>query len=104
MRDSALKLAQLGCGLLDRIGRRRAHARQRFETISWNDAASHAYAVGEELMRDSALKPGDRTFKVTGVNSVGEELMRDSALKHLPYLLPRYTSTQSEKSSCATAL
>ncbi len=59
--------------------------------------------VGEELMRDSALKPS-RQLAVDAVAHVGEELMRDSALKHPRWLLPRRLRRLSEKSSCATAL
>ena len=45
-------------------------------------------AVGEELMRDSALKLcGPRRRPGRGLPPVGEELMRDSALK-LPH--PRF--------------
>ncbi len=37
--------------------------------------------VGNELMRDSALKPVDARNAVADRLSVGNELMRDSALK-----------------------
>ncbi len=39
------------------ISRRRAHARQRFETLDGGNGGREASRVGEELMRDSALKP-----------------------------------------------
>ncbi len=79
MRDSALKLDEAyACGHRLRC-RRRAHARQRFETMD----APHGHIwhgrVGEELMRDSALKPA---------NSVAS----------------LFDMQTSEKSSCATAL
>ena len=56
MRDSALKL-NVPLELVDPpVGRRRAHARQRFETISVSLTGTAIRRVGEELMRDSALK------------------------------------------------
>ena len=80
MRDSALKLPKLRRPEPQRIRRRRAHARQRFETRRSRLLAKLLLRhVGEELMRDSALK------LVTG-NCTGEK------------------SDLSEKSSCATAL
>ena len=61
-------------------------------------------AVGEELMRDSALK----LFTVVGCShlsrKVGEELMRDSALKPVVIGGELGQFLKSEKSSCATAL
>ena len=57
MRDSALKLEQVfpyPAGSL--AGRRRAHARQRFETCFGEILPTYSAPVGEELMRDSALK------------------------------------------------
>ncbi len=60
-------------------GRRRAHARQRFETTTSRVSTSSYTMVGEELMRDSALK------LILGVTTP----------------VPRFSS---EKSSCATAL
>ncbi len=62
MRDSALKRSGLPCGTRH-AGRRRAHARQRFETCSYSQDASTMLCVGEELMRDSALKHSHVTQK-----------------------------------------
>ena len=61
--------------------------------------------VGEELMRDSALKLLMRPLAQVFSLGVGEELMRDSALKREAYC-PVLGGAQheSEKSSCATAL
>ena len=79
MRDSALKL-----GVAEAVhypvfpSRRRAHARQRFETRPVARGCWLYSAVGEELMRDSALK--------------------------LSSPVTRCAKTESEKSSCATAL
>ncbi len=85
MRDSALKPGLLHGGVDDDHRRRRAHARQRFETILFlHLAVSLLWGVGEELMRDSALKPALRARQLGRSPSVGEELMRDSALKPLP--------------------
>ncbi len=54
-------------------------------------------------MRDSALKQSDhRRFK--HLHCVGEELMRDSALKLIRIDSHPDDGVQSEKSSCATAL
>ncbi len=50
-----LGLVELAFQLFDR--RRRAHARQRFETQTGSLLGPAAQGVGEELMRDSALKP-----------------------------------------------
>ncbi len=55
-------------------------------------------------MRDSALKRGEQRFQVHLVDGVGEELMRDSALKPKTRRRSGRASTRSEKSSCATAL
>ncbi len=57
MRDSALKLCW-SClrASLTPTGRRRAHARQRFETSAGTTRRQLYVGVGEELMRDSALK------------------------------------------------
>ncbi len=56
-------------------------------------------------MRDSALKHRVPELAPEVVLGVGEELMRDSALKLTPALTnSRTCSTESEKSSCATAL
>ena len=80
MRDSALKLAQTPAG-------------------------SGRATVGEELMRDSALKLLQRlTAHVRMQVQVGEELMRDSALKQSATGCRKTPSCWSEKSSCATAL
>ncbi len=82
MRDSALKqlhFADLGEG---RDSRRRAHARQRFETPPL-------------LRRGPPGPPG---------SPVGEELMRDSALKQNLEIQRKRLDGESEKSSCATAL
>ncbi len=82
MRDSALKLRGLNDLLQPaRYGRRRAHARQRFETLLASAFSNLCFKVGEELMRDSALKPGVRPGVWSHTPYVGEELMRDSALK-----------------------
>ncbi len=81
MRDSALKLMRFRDRPDTRdTRRRRAHARQRFETRYRDKHLPHAAKrVGEELMRDSALKPA-----------------RSRQGPPSP--------TWSEKSSCATAL
>ncbi len=55
-------------------------------------------------MRDSALKPAPTIFKPTWMQRVGEELMRDSALKRRGTHVLGSACAQSEKSSCATAL
>ncbi len=61
--------------------------------------------VGEELMRDSALKlSAAEVYKHTASPLVGEELMRDSALKPSSRLRVSTQPSPSEKSSCATAL
>ena len=85
--------------------------------------------VGEELMRDSALKPITTTAATTttttgrrraharqrfetpaptppplALSRVGEELMRDSALKRGGSAQALPLKGKSEKSSCATAL
>ena len=57
MRDSALKQFRIRDNGSSQFGRRRAHARQRFETSRSFARMSDSSAVGEELMRDSALKP-----------------------------------------------
>ncbi len=80
MRDSALKLLGGREARHSPQGRRRAHARQRFETFSASMASQRVSIVGEELMRDSALKP--------------LALSTQHACAALA----------SEKSSCATAL
>ncbi len=80
MRDSALKPAGNAAPGLLPGGRRRAHARQRFETKDGMRLMSFTQSVGEELMRDSALKHR-RHCDLHLVREVGEELMRDSALK-----------------------
>ncbi len=81
MRDSALKLNS-GSFTLRICGcRRGAHARQRFETSASNCVPSYFRNVGEELMRDSALKHEAYNFNTSTLLMVGEELMRDSALK-----------------------
>ncbi len=128
MRDSALKL-KVTTGVSNTfMGRRRAHARQRFETLRNLVEGGPQAAVGEELMRDSALKPGLARGLPRPRRQVGEELMRDSALKPAVVGHPRAlalgrrraharqrfetscqafclaSSVMSEKSSCATAL
>ncbi len=60
--------------------------------------------VGEELMRDSALKHCLPDRPVGGLSDVGEELMRDSALKRANGIRKSLVRLLSEKSSCATAL
>ncbi len=65
-----------------RACRRRAHARQRFETHTTCGMCPSGLPVGEELMRDSALKLPALAADVELDFLVGEELMRDSALKH----------------------
>ncbi len=59
MRDSALKPwgASPPSGASPLGSRRRAHARQRFETSLRTSSLRTGTLVGEELMRDSALKP-----------------------------------------------
>ncbi len=60
--------------------------------------------VGNELMRDSALKPAPPSRTTLAVNKVGNELMRDSALK-LGISPPAVQlHAPLEMSSCATAL
>ncbi len=54
-------------------------------------------------MRDSALKRCS-CERVSFVVLVGEELMRDSALKQVAPYPAMNRSAWSEKSSCATAL
>ncbi len=56
MRDSALKHDLRRSGGEDGECRRRAHARQRFETPGGPPPRTKRELVGEELMRDSALK------------------------------------------------
>ena len=58
MRDSALKHSSHTPKRLSLAGRRRAHARQRFETEMNRCENRDCNDVGEELMRDSALKRG----------------------------------------------
>ncbi len=83
MRDSALKLATaLFVAARREACRRRAHARQRFETqgglpcitctLSSRRRRAHARQRFETLMITSFVAP---------ILNVGEELMRDSALK-----------------------
>ncbi len=79
MRDSALKLGQ--------------PSNEAFEDLR----------VGNELMRDSALKLLGSTISMP-VGSVGNELMRDSALKRSRGDARTSTRTPLEMSSCATAL
>ncbi len=55
-------------------------------------------------MRDSALKLVPLRFHVFDPRGVGEELMRDSALKLSPSTKSANSVASSEKSSCATAL
>ncbi len=55
-------------------------------------------------MRDSALKRGACFSPTVGNAKVGEELMRDSALKPAKGKRTVWPFTSSEKSSCATAL
>ncbi len=106
MRDSALKRSPPTSSRGGRFGRRRAHARQRFETIAWIVLWWLGLSVGEELMRDSALKPLQSGIHAPWrvAETVGEELMRDSALKPATSLSKAKFWAQSEKSSCATAL
>ncbi len=60
--------------------------------------------VGNELMRDSALKPLASTPSKVCVFSVGNELMRDSALKLSALFAVSTAARVLEMSSCATAL
>ncbi len=71
-----------------------------------NAASSLSRSVGEELMRDSALKLHPVRQPSRNERAVGEELMRDSALKQDVDLFrcQGLGVRQSEKSSCATAL
>ncbi len=55
-------------------------------------------------MRDSALKPMRWRENVRTSFRVGEELMRDSALKPTTFAATSTRAISSEKSSCATAL
>ncbi len=55
-------------------------------------------------MRDSALKPQMPRYGALVSVVVGEELMRDSALKHERCDVDKSSVFTSEKSSCATAL
>ncbi len=55
-------------------------------------------------MRDSALKLVVEEMSERDPLGVGEELMRDSALKHDGCLDQVVLDRPSEKSSCATAL
>ncbi len=55
-------------------------------------------------MRDSALKRGQGDDLERPVLFVGEELMRDSALKQEVVCAAICVCAASEKSSCATAL
>ncbi len=55
-------------------------------------------------MRDSALKRGGPHADGYSTSSVGEELMRDSALKRIGVYRRLDGGNGSEKSSCATAL
>ncbi len=55
-------------------------------------------------MRDSALKLDFSMAAGLAFPLVGEELMRDSALKHNVSDPHRIQKARSEKSSCATAL
>ncbi len=83
MRDSALKLVKLFADVAVQKSRRRAHARQRFETQPIRAPANpvrsrrraHARQRFETLLDPDSLSPCD---------FVGEELMRDSALKLAP--------------------
>ena len=59
MRDSALKPSYFMFLLSLTTRRRRAHARQRFETQTSEFQCLRIEKVGEELMRDSALKQTD---------------------------------------------
>ena len=58
MRDSALKPRYIASFAAATAGRRIAHARQRCETVSGQYLLFMLNCVGEELMRDSALKLG----------------------------------------------
>ncbi len=55
-------------------------------------------------MRDSALKPERTALMMAMMASVGNELMRDSALKRLAGAVAAFERFQLEMSSCATAL
>ncbi len=55
-------------------------------------------------MRDSALKRLVRGGDALGVDTVGNELMRDSALKRKNAAINVVLMLQLEMSSCATAL
>ncbi len=103
MRDSALKHVDPGQSGVQLPGRRRAHARQRFETDPCEQESPLRVLVGEELMRDSALKRVGPLL-ARPPERVGEELMRDSALKLSSAARAASRATSSEKSSCATAL
>ncbi len=55
-------------------------------------------------MRDSALKHGDLALQRLALERVGNELMRDSALKRSGSRAIRPLRIWLEMSSCATAL
>ncbi len=104
MRDSALKPAVAAVRVVVTKGRRRAHARQRFETFSpFLTRCSHSI-VGEELMRDSALK----------LSRPSASMLSSAIRRRRAHARQRFetsgrppggaASLPSEKSSCATAL
>ena len=105
MRDSALKLdSELRGPFRSHRRRRRAHARQRFETLITFAMMTSTNLVGEELMRDSALK----RFAVAKSTSAAASGRRRAHARQRFETASRAsmaaTSAASEKSSCATAL
>ncbi len=104
MRDSALKL--------EFRPEHRLAVLQVGEELMRDSALKHPelpsrsiwHPVGEELMRDSALKHDYQAVTLNEGDQVGEELMRDSALKPWARSRAATAASRSEKSSCATAL
>ncbi len=103
MRDSALKRAIPAVGLTGAQSRRRAHARQRFETL-----APYSIVKDHGGRRRAHARQRFETRCAPGcqwpISIVGEELMRDSALKPGGPVGVEGPAPRSEKSSCATAL
>ncbi len=128
MRDSALKRKVDVASRRPALSRRRAHARQRFETLqSFGGVRGHR--VGEELMRDSALKPPSTSRQQRGLlfrRRRAHARQRFETVYLLPHLgavfdgrrraharqrfetygngAGQVIDHESEKSSCATAL
>ncbi len=104
MRDSALKRPRTANTIEKAMGRRRAHARQRFETRVGVHVRLDGGGGRRRAHARQRFETGTRFRDCRFYPLVGEELMRDSALKREDEAAGVAGQRLSEKSSCATAL